>query len=59
VQVCPTDAIVMLRVQEVPGFEREDLLLTRERLYANEKEKPLYWGTGSALIEMQNPKRKA
>jgi len=57
VQVCPTDAIVMLRVQEPPGFTREDLVLTMDKLYANATQHPLYWGTGSSLVEMQNPKR--
>ncbi len=53
VQVCPTDAIVMTREPEVPGFEREDLVLTMPRLYANEKSKPRAWGDGTRLMEMQ------
>ena len=57
VQVCPTDAIVMLRVQEEPGYSREDLVLTMDKLYDNERKKPLYWGKGSLLMEMQDPKR--
>ena len=59
VQVCPVDAIVMLRVQEVPGFSREDLVLTMDKLYANETDgdKPLYWGNATKLAEMQDPKR--
>ena len=57
VQVCPTDAILMVREQETPGFSREDLFLTMERLYANETAKPLYWGSGKKLGEMQDPKR--
>lgn len=36
VQVCPVDAIVMCRVPNAPGFEREDLFLTMKRLYQNE-----------------------
>lgn len=58
VQVCPTDAIVMLRVQEEPGYEREDLVLTMDKLYANERNRPLYWGKGSLLMQMQDPKRQ-
>lgn len=58
VQVCPTDAIVMLRVQEEPGYEREDLVLTMDKLYANERNRPLYWGKGSLLMDMQDPKRQ-
>ena len=57
VQVCPVDAIVMVREQEQPGYSREDLVLTMDKLYANETAKPLYWGTGSKLFEMQDPDR--
>lgn len=57
VQVCPTDAILMLRVQEEAGFSREDLVLTMDKLYANEKHKPLYWGSGSKLRDEQDPKK--
>lgn len=53
VQVCPTDAIVMLRVQEKPGFQREDLVLTMDKLYANEKLEQNAWGTGTRLVQMQ------
>lgn len=58
VQVCPVDAILMMREQEIPGFEREDLVLTMDKLYANERDKPRTWADGSRLAEMQNPKRK-
>ena len=57
VQVCPTDAILMLRVQEKPAYTREDLVLTMERLYANEGLAEMTWGTGTLLQEMQDPKR--
>ena len=59
VQVCPTDAIVMTRVPEVPGFDREDLVLTMDKLYANEHAKPLTWATASKLNEMQEPPKVA
>ena len=36
---------------------REDLVLTMERLYANEKNKHRAWGDGTKLMEMQNPKK--
>ncbi|TNE83988.1 MAG: 4Fe-4S dicluster domain-containing protein [Deltaproteobacteria bacterium] len=58
VQVCPVDAIVMVREQETPGYSREDLVLTMDKLYANEHDKPRYWGSGSALMEMQDPKKE-
>jgi NADH-quinone oxidoreductase subunit I len=57
VQVCPTDAIVMLREQETPGYSREDLVLTMDTLYENETKRPLYWGNGTLLIAMQDPKK--
>ena len=57
VQVCPVDAIVMVRELERPAFAREDLVLTMDKLYANEHAKPLYWGSGSALMAMQDPDR--
>ena len=57
VQVCPTDAIIMTRQPERSGFSREDLVLTMDKLYANEKERPPAWSTGSKLMEMQDPKR--
>lgn len=57
VQVCPTDAIVMCRAPEQPGYCREDLVLTMDKLYENQKLKPLSWGTGGKLMEMQDPAR--
>lgn len=57
VQVCPVDAIVMRRVQETPAYRREDLVLTIDRLYANETAKPHTWATGSKLKDMQDPTR--
>jgi NADH-quinone oxidoreductase subunit I len=57
VQVCPVDAIIMLRVPEAPAYCREDLVLTMDRLYDNEKLDAASWGTGSRFMEMQDPKR--
>jgi NADH-quinone oxidoreductase subunit I len=57
VQVCPTDAIVMLKVTQEPGFTREALCLTMDKLYENEKLDQNAWGTGTKLMEMQDPKR--
>jgi len=56
VQVCPTDALIMLRELSKPTFSREGLFLSMERLYANESIAHS-WGTGTRLMEMQNPKR--
>jgi ferredoxin len=55
VQVCPTDAIVMTREQELPAYSREDLVLTMPKLYANEKSKHRAWGDATKLNEMQTP----
>ena len=55
VQVCPADAIVMTREPESPTFSREALVLTMERLYANEKAKHRSWGDGTRLMGMQTP----
>lgn len=55
VQVCPEDAIVMTREPEQPAFGREDLVLTKAKLYENEQKKHRAWGTGSKLMEMQTP----
>ncbi|MFZ5479819.1 MAG: 4Fe-4S binding protein [Myxococcota bacterium] len=55
VQVCPTDAIVMCREPQPPGYAREDLLLTMERLYANEKLRGAGWANATKLLGMQEP----
>lgn len=55
VQVCPVDAIVMTREKETPGYSREDLVLTMDKLYANEKSKTATWATGTLLMEGQEP----
>ena len=57
VQVCPTDAIVMVAGCEKPGFSREDLVLTMDRLYANETAQPPTWANATKLCEMQDPNR--
>ena len=59
VQVCPTDSIVMVRAPETAAYAREDLVLTMDKLYANEKAKPLAWSNGTKLCEMQDPARGA
>jgi NADH-quinone oxidoreductase subunit I len=57
VQVCPSDAITMLRVYQHPVFEREDLVMTAEKLYANEKLGQRSWAIASRLAAMQDPAR--
>ena len=58
VQVCPTDAIVMTRTAQEPAFHRQTLCLNMERLYDNERTRPLTWANASKLIEMQSPLAK-
>jgi hypothetical protein len=48
----------MVQLPEDPGFYRQDLVLTMERLYQNEKQKPLSWANATRLIEMQAPESK-
>jgi len=54
VQVCPVDAIVMCRVPNQPGFDREDLLLTMPRLYQNESLARAPF-TGTSLVASHEP----
>lgn len=58
VQVCPTDAIVMTSTAQEPAFNRQTLCLDMERLYDNERTRPLTWANASKLIEMQAPAAK-
>jgi len=46
----------MLRELAKPSLSREGLFLSMERLYENES-LAHSWGTGTRLMEMQNPKR--
>lgn len=55
VQVCPADAIVMVKLPEEPKFHRQGLVLTMDRLYENEKLRPLSWANATRLVEMQSP----
>lgn len=57
VQVCPTDAIVMCQEPTEPVFFREDLLLTRDKLFANAHLRKPAWATGKKLVDMQDPNR--
>jgi NADH-quinone oxidoreductase subunit I len=58
VQVCPTDAIVMTRTPQEPSFHRQTLCLDMQRLYDNERSRPITWGTASKLAAMQAPAAK-
>ncbi|MBX7190945.1 MAG: 4Fe-4S binding protein [Sandaracinaceae bacterium] len=58
VQVCPEDAIAMASVSAGPTRTREDLVLTMQKLYDNEKGVKLAWGIGSKLMAMQEDPTK-
>ena len=55
IQVCNSDAIVMVREPEEPAFAREDLVLDLAKLRANAREKTASWARGTALQASQEP----
>ena len=59
VQVCPTDAIVMMRSFDLATADRRELLLDKDRLHALGLEFEPSWATGNRLREMQAPPKPA
>src|SRR5438874_1557609 len=59
VQVCPTDAIIMLKSFDLATADRRDLLLDKDRLHALGREFEPSWATGNRLREMQAPPKPA
>jgi len=55
VQVCPTDAIVMLRTFDLAVDDRRELLLDKDRLHALGHQFQPSWATGTGLRAMQAP----
>jgi NADH-quinone oxidoreductase subunit I len=55
VQVCPTDAIVMLRTFDLAVDDRRQLLLDKDRLHALGRQFSPSWATGTKLRAMQAP----
>jgi NADH-quinone oxidoreductase chain I len=55
VQVCPTDAIVMLKTFDLATADRRELLLDKDRLHALGLEHEHSWATGNRLRDMQAP----
>ncbi len=55
VQVCPTDAIIMLRTFDLATTDRRELLLDKDRLHALGRQFPPSWATGTGLRAMQAP----
>jgi NADH-quinone oxidoreductase subunit I len=59
VQVCPTDAIVMLRTFDLATADRRELLLDKDRLHALGLTYQPSWATGNRLRDMQAPPKPA
>ena len=55
VQVCPTDAIIMLKSFDLATADRRDLLLDKDRLHALGLTFEPSWATGNRLRDMQAP----
>lgn len=58
VQVCPTDAIVMMKSFDMATADRRELLLDKDRLHAIGQQFPVSWATGNRLRDMQAPPKK-
>jgi formate hydrogenlyase subunit 6/NADH:ubiquinone oxidoreductase subunit I len=59
VQVCPTDAIVMLKSFDLATADRRTLLLDKDRLHALGRMHEQSWATGNKLRDMQGPPKQA
>jgi len=59
VQVCPTDAIVMMKSFDMATADRRELLLDKDRLHAIGEQFAPSWATGNRLRDMQAPPKKA
>jgi NADH-quinone oxidoreductase subunit I len=55
VQVCPTDAIVMMKSFDMPTADRREMLLDKDRLHVIGLEYEPSWATGNRLRDMQTP----
>ena len=59
VQVCPTDAIIMMKSFDLAASDRRDLLLDKDRLHALGLTFEPSWATGNRLRDMQAPPKPA
>ncbi len=59
VQVCPTDAIVMMKSFDLATADRRELLLDKDRLHAIGLDFEPAWATGNKLRDMQAPPKPA
>jgi NADH-quinone oxidoreductase subunit I len=58
VQVCPTDAIVMMKSFDLATTDRREMLLDKDRLHAIGLQHEASWATGNRLRDMQQPPKK-
>jgi NADH-quinone oxidoreductase subunit I len=59
VQVCPTDAIVMMKSFDMPTADRREMLLDKDRLHTIGLQYEPSWATGNRLRDMQTPPKAA
>jgi NADH-quinone oxidoreductase subunit I len=59
VQVCPTDAIVMMKSFDLATADRREMLLDKDRLHAIGLQHQPSWATGNLLRDMQTPPKAA
>jgi NADH-quinone oxidoreductase subunit I len=59
VQVCPTDAIIMMKSFDLATGDRRELLLDKDRLHAIGLAFEESWATGNKLRDMQAPPKPA
>ena len=55
VQVCPTDAIIMMKSFDLATADRREMLLDKDRLHAIGEQFDPSWATGNLLRDMQTP----
>ena len=58
VQVCPTDAIVMMKSFDMSTSDRREMLLDKDRLHTIGLAHEASWATGNRLRDMQAPPKK-
>ena len=59
VQVCPTDAIIMMKSFDLSTSDRREMLLDKDRLHAIGQQFQPSWATGNLLRDMQTPPKAA
>ena len=59
VQVCPTDAIIMMKSFDLATADRREMLLDKDRLHAIGLDFEPSWATGNKLRDMQAPPKPA